>query len=73
MPGTPHRFPEPQTDPASPAPRKPDWLTVRLPHGDGYERVKAIIEKARLATVRQQARCPNVVYGQGGARRSAGP
>jgi lipoic acid synthetase len=59
MSGTSHRLPHP---PASdePAVRKPAWLKVRLPHGEGYERVKAILERTRLATVCQQARCPNM-------------
>ena len=60
MSGTSHRFPKPQNDSCSPAPRKPDWLKVRLPHGEGYERVKAILERTRLATVCQEARCPNL-------------
>jgi len=57
---TTHRFPQPQNDSQAPARRKPEWLKVRLPHGEGYERVKAILEKTRLATVCQEARCPNM-------------
>ncbi|MGC4116043.1 MAG: lipoyl synthase [Myxococcales bacterium] len=57
---TTHRFPQPQNDPQVPVQRKPEWLKVRLPHGEGYERVKAILEKTRLATVCQEARCPNM-------------
>lgn len=57
---TTHRFPKAQNTDQAPAPRKPDWLKVRLPHGEGYERVRAILEKTRLATVCQEARCPNM-------------
>src|SRR5687768_17815714 len=54
---TPDRFPLPQVPDSS---RKPDWLKVRLPHGDGYERVKAIVRRTKLATVCEEARCPNI-------------
>src|SRR4051794_19295017 len=54
---TPNRFPLPQHPETG---RKPDWLKVRLPHGEGYERVKAIVRKTRLATVCEEARCPNI-------------
>ena len=60
---TPDRFSTPQTSEPT---RKPDWLKVRLPHGDGYERVKAIIRRTRLATVCEEARCPNVAECWGG-------
>jgi lipoic acid synthetase len=56
MPATPDRFRQPQEAQV----RKPEWLKVRLPRGEGYERVKAILERTRLATVCQQARCPNM-------------
>lgn len=54
---TPDRFPLPQTSDST---RKPEWLKVRLPHGEGYERVKAILRRTKLATVCEEARCPNV-------------
>ena len=56
---TPDRFPSSQVEPSG-APRKPGWLRVRLPSGEGYERVKAILQRTRLATVCQEARCPNM-------------
>lgn len=56
---TPDRFSRRQVEEGA-APRKPQWLKVRLPHGEGYERVKAILEKTRLVTVCQEARCPNM-------------
>jgi lipoic acid synthetase len=53
--------------PQAPKPgRKPDWLKVRMPHGEGYERVKAIVDKTRLATVCEEALCPNIAECWGG-------
>lgn len=40
--------------------RKPDWLRVRLPAGDNYERVKAEVRGLKLHTVCQEAACPNL-------------
>src|SRR5258708_1827043 len=60
---TPDRFSTPQISENT---RKPEWLKVRLPHGEGYERVKAIIRRTRLATVCEEARCPNVAECWGG-------
>ncbi len=59
---TPDRFPLPQAAPG----QKPDWLKVRLPHGEGYERVKAIVRQTKLATVCEEARCPNIAECWGG-------
>jgi lipoyl synthase len=59
---TPDRFPLPQVQKT----HKPDWLKVRLPHGDGYERVKAIVRRTKLATVCEEARCPNIAECWGG-------
>jgi lipoyl synthase len=39
---------------------KPDWLTVRLPRGEVYERVKSLVKELKLATVCEEARCPNI-------------
>jgi len=60
---TPDRFPLPQVPDTS---RKPEWLKVRLPHGDGYERVKAIVKQTKLSTVCEEARCPNIAECWGG-------
>src|SRR5216684_1822820 len=60
---TPDRFAQPQVGETT---RKPDWLKVRLPHGQGYERVKAIIRRTGLATVCEEARCPNIAECWGG-------
>lgn len=40
--------------------RRPDWLKVRLPFGEGYNDVKDIVENNGLHTVCQEARCPNI-------------
>jgi lipoic acid synthetase len=40
--------------------RKPDWLRVRLPIGDNYERVKREVRGLELHTVCQEAACPNL-------------
>lgn len=60
---TPDRFPLPQVPEST---RKPEWLKVRLPHGEGYERVKAIVRQTKLATVCEEARCPNIAECWGG-------
>jgi lipoic acid synthetase len=60
---TPDRFSLPQLSESA---RKPDWLKVRLPHGDGYERVKSIVRRTKLATVCEEARCPNIAECWGG-------
>ncbi len=59
MTGTPDRFRTSQNE-EGPRPAKPEWLKVRLPHGEGYERVKAILQRTKLNTVCQEARCPNM-------------
>ena len=38
---TPDRFSLPQVPDST---RKPEWLKVRLPHGEGYEAVKQLYE-----------------------------
>jgi lipoic acid synthetase len=43
-----------------PSSRKPDWLKRRLPAGEAFNQVRALIEAGRLHTVCQEARCPNI-------------
>jgi lipoyl synthase len=38
---------------------KPPWLRVRLPAGEGYRKVRQILEDGGLHTVCQSAHCPN--------------
>lgn len=40
--------------------RRPAWLKVKLPGGEGYTEVKRIARDKRLHTVCEDARCPNV-------------
>jgi lipoic acid synthetase len=49
-------------DPTPPEPplRKPDWLKVKLAHGENYERLKRDVKKLDLHTVCQEAMCPNI-------------
>ncbi len=46
--------------PVRPGRRHPDWIRVRLPSGDGYRRTKAIVAESRVATVCEEAHCPNL-------------
>jgi lipoic acid synthetase len=49
-------------DGGTPAPRqpKPEWLKVKLPRGEDYERVKAKVNTLALNTVCKEAMCPNL-------------
>ena len=40
--------------------RKPSWLKVQLPGGDGYGRLKGLARGLNLHTVCEEARCPNI-------------
>jgi lipoic acid synthetase len=40
--------------------RKPEWLKVRLPGGEGYSRVKKLMRSHGLNTVCEEAMCPNL-------------
>ena len=51
--------PENPTNP-SPPPRKPPWLKRRLPTDSSFQEVRGLIEKGRLHTVCQEAKCPNI-------------
>src|SRR5262249_20567599 len=46
--------------------RKPEWLKVRMPHGQESERVKGIVRKTGLATVCEEARWPTIAECWGG-------
>lgn len=39
---------------------KPDWLKVRAPGGESYLKLKEMMSVRKLATVCQEARCPNI-------------
>ena len=40
--------------------RRPEWLKVKIPQGDGFRLVKSLVDTHRLHTVCESARCPNV-------------
>lgn len=52
-----------------PAPKKPDWLKVRMPGGERYAHLKETFRRLELHTVCDEARCPNVgeCWGEGTA------
>lgn len=39
---------------------KPEWLKVRAPGGESYLKIKEMMQDRRLATVCEEARCPNL-------------
>jgi lipoic acid synthetase len=44
----------------TPAGRKPTWLRAPMPAGRGFEAVKQTVREHRLATVCEEAKCPNI-------------
>ena len=46
--------------------RRPPWLTVKIPTGDGYTRLKELMRGLELNTVCEEARCPNIAECWGG-------
>ncbi|HYM34405.1 MAG TPA: lipoyl synthase, partial [Steroidobacteraceae bacterium] len=40
--------------------RKPLWLRAPMPAGAGFEAVRALVKEHRLATVCEEAKCPNI-------------
>ena len=45
---------------SSPLSGKPSWLRAKAPTGAGFQGVKAIVKEHRLATVCEEAKCPNI-------------
>src|SRR3954463_953022 len=45
---------------AAPTGRKPSWIRAQLPVGRGFDAVKDIVHEHRLATVCEEAKCPNI-------------
>jgi len=43
-----------------PPPRKPPWLKARAPSGSGFHAVRSLVREHRLATVCEEAKCPNI-------------
>ena len=46
--------------PTEAPPRKPDWIRVRIPVSPEVERIKEILRRNRLASVCEEASCPNL-------------
>lgn len=44
----------------APAPRLPPWLKARAPTGEGFRHTRALVKEHRLATVCEEAKCPNI-------------
>ena len=40
--------------------RKPEWLKAKIPTGDNYKKLHQTVSKLNLATVCEEARCPNI-------------
>ena len=57
---TKSRHPEKAHRPDTPVLRKPDWIRVRAPGGPGYAETRRIVREHGLATVCEEAGCPNV-------------
>lgn len=50
-------------------PKKPDWLRVRLPIGEGYKHVRGLVNEHSLHTICESGNCPNMgeCWGEGTA------
>jgi lipoic acid synthetase len=48
-------------NPTPPGPRLPPWLKKRLPSGDVLLQTRRIVEQSGVATVCEEARCPNLM------------
>lgn len=40
--------------------RKPDWLRVKLPMGENFRKVRALVDEYQLHTICQSGNCPNM-------------
>ena len=54
------RHPELRNKPENPSPRKPDWIRVKAPVSPVYGETKRLMRKLELATVCEEASCPNI-------------
>jgi len=46
--------------------RHPDWLKVRIGGGENFSKVKTLLRSAKLHTICEEARCPNIAECFGG-------
>lgn len=51
--------------------RHPEWLKAPMAGGDDYQRIKKSLKSSKLATVCQEARCPNIGECWGGKEGTA--
>ncbi len=51
---------EPDVAPSNTMGHKPSWLKMKMPGGDGYAKLKKLVDSHRLHTVCQSAKCPNM-------------
>jgi lipoyl synthase len=56
----PVRHPEKAHRPDTPIQRKPEWIRVKAPVGQGYVRTRDIVRNHGLHTVCEEAGCPNI-------------
>ena len=49
-----------KVEPTLKAPRKPDWIRVRMPTSPEVGHIKSILRKNKLASVCEEASCPNL-------------
>ena len=54
------RHPEKAGRPDTPLQRKPEWIRVKAPTSAGYAETKRIVREHGLATVCEEAGCPNI-------------
>ncbi len=54
------RHPEKARKPDNAQPKKPDWIRVKAPGGEGYRETARIMRENKLVTVCEEAGCPNV-------------
>lgn len=50
---------------------KPAWLKAEVPRGENYERLRDTVRTLKLATVCEEARCPNIGECWGGKKGTA--
>ncbi len=50
---------------------KPEWLKANVPSGENYEKLRDTVRSLKLATVCEEARCPNIGECWGGKKGTA--
>ncbi len=53
-------IPPSQAEKILPELRKPEWLKIRPPGGENYQKIKTLLRERGLHTVCEEAHCPNV-------------